>query len=384
MKKLNLILFLSLSYAQTLEPLDISLNNLRAVVENASRNGQHVLIDDFTGLDCPPCNWASLTVSDMLDQFPETLISLQWHLSAFTPVQYDFNNCLLNGLPAGPDGAFVTRANLYGWDDINSIPIEVFNGTEVLVGADPGDWAYTTYTPIYYDLVGSYSPYEIEINGILNNSTLQYEVTVVLDSTFDTQSHYVYLFVVEDNILSLWESGAYNARNVVRNWVSTTALDISESGESQIFSGNTILDTTLWNTDSIKIISVVQDASTSQVFQAQQKNINEFDYDQDGIIGNEDNCPSAPNPGQEDSDNDHLGDACDICDNANVWVSGNINGEVDLEQSYTIDIFDLLMLSDLINSDDSGSCGYQISDVNNDGATNLLDVFEFVSIIMQG
>ena len=84
----------------------------------------------------------------MLDQFPETLISLQWHLSAFTPEQYDFNNCLLYGLPAGPDGAFVARANLYGWDDINSIPIEVFNGTEVLVGADPGDWAYTTYTDL--------------------------------------------------------------------------------------------------------------------------------------------------------------------------------------------------------------------------------------------
>ena len=384
MKVLNLILFLSLSYAQTLETLDISLNNLRAVVENASRNGQHVLIDDFTGLDCPPCNWASLTVSDMLDQFPETLISLQWHLSAFTPVQYDFNNCLLNGLPAGPDGAFVTRANLYGWDDINSIPIEVFNGTEVLVGADPGDWAYTTYTPIYYDLVGSYSPYEIEINGILNNSTLQYEVTVVLDSTFDTQSHYVYLFVVEDNILSLWESGAYNARNVVRNWVSTTALDISESGESQIFSGNTILDTTLWNTDSIKIISVVQDASTSKVFQVQQENINEFDYDYDGFINNEDNCVEVYNPDQSDSDDDLFGDACDICDNTNVWVPGNINGEVAEDSSYFIDIFDLLILSDLINSDVSGSCGYQISDVNNDGTTNLLDVFEFVAIIMQG
>jgi len=384
MKKLNLIFLACLSYSQTLNPSDISLNNLVSVVESASRNGQRVLVDDFTGLDCPPCNWASLTVLDMLDQFPETLISLQWHLSAFTPEQYDFNNCLLYGLPAGPDGAFVARANLYGWDDINSIPIEVFNGTEVLVGADPGDWAYTTYTPIYYEQVGSYSPYEIEINGIFNNLSLYYEVTASLDSTFDTQNHYLYTFLVEDNILSLWQSGAYNARNVVRDWVSTLALDINESGENQIFSENTNLDTTLWNADNIKIISVIQDASTSQVFQVQQKNINEFDYDQDGIIGNEDNCPGTPNPGQEDSDNDHLGDACDICDNANIWVNSNINGEIDTNQVYTVDIYDLLTLSDIISSGNSETCGYQISDVNSDGTTNLLDIFQLIALIMQG
>ena len=128
---------------------------------------------------------------------------------------------------------------------------------------------------------------------------LYYEVTVSLDSTFDTQNHYLYTFLVEDNILSLWQSGAYNARNVVRDWVSTLVLDINESGENQIFSENTILDTTLWNTDNIKIISVVQDASTSQVFQVQQKNINEFDYDQDGIIGNEDNVQAHLTQGKK-------------------------------------------------------------------------------------
>ena len=51
MKKLNLIFFACLSYSQTLNPSDISLNNLVSVVESASRNGQRVLVDDFIEID---------------------------------------------------------------------------------------------------------------------------------------------------------------------------------------------------------------------------------------------------------------------------------------------------------------------------------------------
>ena len=96
MKKLNLILisFLSFSFSQSLDSLDIVINNLRTIVENASRTNKKVLVDDFTGLDCPYCGYASLAVSDMLDEFPETLISAQWHLSNYTPDDSDFDECI--------------------------------------------------------------------------------------------------------------------------------------------------------------------------------------------------------------------------------------------------------------------------------------------------
>ena len=39
----------------------------------------------------------------------------------------------------------------------------------------------------------------------------------------------------------------------------------------------------------------------------------DVDSDEDGIIDGVDNCPSTPNPSQENGDSDGLGNACDNC-----------------------------------------------------------------------
>ena len=67
--------------------------------------------------------------------------------------------------------------------------------------------------------------------------------------------------------------------------------------------------------------------------------------DDDGVMNWEDNCPQDYNPTQDDEDNDLIGNECDPCNN-NVYVTGNLNGDTDVNGNPIINVFDVLSLVD--------------------------------------
>jgi hypothetical protein len=90
------------------------------------------------------------------------------------------------------------------------------------------------------------------------------------------------------------------------------------------------------------------------------------DIDEDGVVNSDDNCPETYNPDQADVDSDGAGDACDACDNVNVYVMGNVNGDVE-DAAPLIDVIDVLYLIDLILDDNYPGCSGEVADYTGDG-----------------
>ena len=71
--------FLSMIFAQKLDPQDIVYNELREIVENASRTNQKVWLEDFTGINWTYCPNASFAIDSLIQDFPDVLNTVEWH-----------------------------------------------------------------------------------------------------------------------------------------------------------------------------------------------------------------------------------------------------------------------------------------------------------------
>lgn len=348
MRIILILILISFSMSQSLDPIDIKKNELRNTLDNASRNGQRVLIEDFTGAHyCPYCGYGSFAVSDLLDEYPSTLTSLQYHLGSYTDPYSDLDDCYYQG-----QTCFDARGIPYGWNStITGVPFEVFNGDEVIVGASSEESGYYQYSGVYNELVTNETPYEINIGGVRDDLDVNYNITVSLDETpAIPDNKQLHIFVVEDNIMTswfVWEWMDHNSRNVVRQWLGPQDISIASGGETQAFSGSFTIEEGAWDPDSVKIVALIQDSSDHIIHQVQESNVN------------------------------------DLCDDI-VFVPGNIDGSLNTDETISVDIFDVLSLADIVEFDITGTCGQQISDLTGDGNINLLDIITLATLISQG
>ena len=109
-----------------------------------------------------------------------------------------------------------------------------------------------------------------------------------------------------------------------------------------------------------------------------------LDVDEDGVLDSDDNCVDIANPDQTDIDLDGDGDACDPCDNQNIYTFGNINGTVAQDGSAIVDIFDVMELVDILLDNNQESCGSEIADMNVDGNQNVVDIIFLVQMLLGG
>ena len=94
------------------------------------------------------------------------------------------------------------------------------------------------------------------------------------------------------------------------------------------------------------------------------------DSDGDGVCDEDDNCPDVFNPGQEDSDGDGLGDACDV-------LRGDVNGDA------VVDLFDIITtVNYILGIWTLGESALVAADCNGDGDVDLLDLLSIANVIL--
>ncbi len=309
----------------------------------------------------------------MLEEFPETLYALAWHNSNYSPGGSDL-----------PIPEYGSRGSLYG---VGGIPHCQWQGVQETVGGYPnGNWTpmYNSFIPIYNTYIVNPMDYDILLYGGVDGSTVSWNVQITRNDNASDGSVTAYVFVWEDSISGYWSGASQNgiSQFVVRDQLDQQTYTFTNSGDTESMEGSfEILGN--WTQDMLGITVVVQNTSDHKVIGVTKSNLDGLviDTDEDGVFNFEDNCPDDFNPDQGDIDLDGIGDVCDACDNANVYVVGNVTGDV-YNNAPIIDIYDVLLLVDLVLENDYPGCTIESANFNGDNFINVLDIVQLAQYVM--
>jgi len=156
---------------------------------------------------------------------------------------------------------------------VGGIPHTQWNGIVETVGGYPnGNWEpmYNQFLNIYNSMSQNQTPFILDVSVGGTGDMGMFDVTLTLESSYQTANHRVEIFLFEDYIYSFWTAiGQWgDARFVTRDWISSNNITISSAGETQEFSGSFPIDEA-WEVSNVGIVAIVQNIPTKEVKQAE-------------------------------------------------------------------------------------------------------------------
>jgi hypothetical protein len=263
----------------------------------------------------------------------------------------------------------------------------------MFTGGDDSGSGPTTWRSHALAMIGEETPVTIELSGGID--VYEVDVSVLVSSEADLSSANTVLIVAAtiDSVYYAGPNGLLHHHGVIIEYLTATntgdAITLDGTNNVQMNYEWTMdsnwpnNSTVTWNISDLNIVAFVQNYSSKEIYQAEAGRVNEMnnDTDEDGVVNSDDNCPDTYNPDQADIDSDGAGDACDACDNVNVYVMGNVNGDVE-DAAPLIDVIDVLYLIDLILDDNYPGCSGEVADYTGDGNINFMDAIFLIQDIL--